>query len=80
VLSSALKRAKKTCMGDSVVTVFVSPHHRTAEKGAHTLNRAGKRTRRPERVVRVVGGLGVLDCGAGCVDCSGGVRAFTVRL
>jgi len=28
----------------------------------------------------VAGGLVMFDCGAGCVDCSGGVRAVTVRL
>jgi len=64
------------------VSVCVSPQHPppTAEKGGHTLNRAGKWTRRPERVVRMAGGLGVLDCGAGCVDCSGSASAVRVRL
>ena len=41
----------------------MSPHHPPVEKDAHTLNRAGKRTWRSERVVCVAGGLGVLDCG-----------------
>ena len=58
----------------------VSPHHPPAQKDAYTLNRAGKRTRRPERMDSVAGGLRMLGCGAGCVDCSGGVRAVAVRL
>ena len=62
----SLKRAKNELCGTRVVSVFVSPHHPPAEKGAHTLNLAGKRTRRPERVVRAAGGLHVLDSGAGC--------------
>jgi len=41
------------------------PHHPLAEKDAYTLKRAGKRTRRPELVVCVVGELGALGCGAG---------------
>jgi len=60
--------------------VCVSPHHPSAEKGVYTLDRAGKRTRQPERVISVAGGFGLLGCGAGCDDCSGGVRAVTVRL
>ena len=55
------------------------PHHSLAEKDAHTLNRDGKRMRRPERVVRAAGGLGALGCGAGCDVCSGGAQAVTVR-
>ena len=55
------------------------PHLPLAENDANTLNRAGKRTRRPERVVTAEGGLGALGCGAGCDVCSGGARAVTVR-
>jgi hypothetical protein len=54
----------------------MSPHHPLAKNGAYTLNRAGKRTCRPELVVSVAGGLGF---GTGCVLCSGGVRVVTVR-
>ena len=49
-----------------------------AEKGAYTLNRAGKSTRRLERVFNVSGALRMLDCGAGCVDCFGGAHVVTV--
>jgi len=75
-----MKRAKNDLCGIRVVSVFVSTYHPPAEKGAHTLNRTGKRTRRPERLVRLAGGFDVLDCCVGCVDCSGGARAVTVRL
>ena len=76
----SLKRAKNELCGTRVVSVFVSPHHPPAEKGTHTLNRAGKRARQPERVVSVAGGLSAVDCGAGCEDCSGDARAVMVRL
>jgi len=52
------------------------PHHRPAEKDGHTFNRAGKRKRRPERVVCAAAELG---WGAGCDVCSGGARAATIR-
>jgi len=47
----------------------VLPHHPPAEKDGHTLNRAGKRTRRPEQVVCAAAGLG---WGAGRDVCFGG--------
>jgi hypothetical protein len=50
------------------------------EKGAHKSSVAGKRTLRPDRVVSVAGGLGALECGAGCVDWSRGAGAVTIRL
>jgi hypothetical protein len=55
------------------------PHHPLAEKDAYMLNRAGKQTRQLERVVCVAGGLGPLDCGAGCDVCSEGDRAVMVQ-
>ena len=55
------------------------PHHPPpAEKDAQKLNRAGKGTRRPERVVCVASGSCVLDCGWVCVARSGGARAVAV--
>ena len=53
-------------------------HHPPAENNGQTLNRAGKRTRRPERVFCVAAGSCVLDCGAICFACSGGARAVAV--
>ena len=50
-----------------------------AEKDVHTLNRAGKRTRRPGRVVCLAAWSCVLDCGAVRVACCGGARAVAVR-
>ena len=49
-----------------------------AENDAQTLNGAGNRTRRPERMVCVTAGSCVLDCGAVCFASFGGARAFAV--
>ena len=62
---------KASAVGGRQQACAIFPHLPLAEKVAHTLNRAGKRTRRPERVVTAAGGLGGLDCGAGCDVCSG---------